>query len=338
MNNLTLYSITVLVWGSTWLLINFQLGTVAPEVSVVYRYAIAAALLFAWSIVRGLRLRFGLFAHFRFFLLGMFLFGLNYIATYSAQEYIPSALNAVSFSTMMWMNVLFTRLFFGTRIEPKVWAGALLGMAGIAILFWPEVSTVSFSDRTLIGAGLSLAGALLASLGNMVSHQAQRESLPILQSNAWGMLYGMAITALIAWRRELPFNFEFTSSYIGSLLYLAVFGSIVAFGSYLKLMGRIGPHKAGYAVVMFPVVALVLSVMFEGLTVAPHIVAGVLFVLAGNLVILGGRQMLRLVLKRLPGNVTPEAVNSLRRLWLTATTVKPLLQDEIKQADCRDCG
>ena len=338
MNNLALYSITVLVWGSTWLLINFQLGTVAPEVSVVYRYAIAAALLFAWSGVRGLRLRFGLFAHLRFFLLGMFLFSFNYIATYSAQEYIPSALNAVAFSTMMWMNVLNTRLFFGTRIEPKLWLGALLGMAGIAILFWPEVSAISFSDRTLIGASLSLAGALLASLGNMVSHQAQKEALPILQSNAWGMFYGMAITALIAWRRELPFNFELTPSYIGSLLYLAVFGSIVAFGSYLKLMGRIGPHKAGYAVVMFPVVALVLSVMFEGLSVEPHIVTGVIFVLTGNLVILGGRQLFRPILKPLLRGVTPEVVDSMKRMWLTATTVRPLIQDKAEQTDCRDCG
>lgn len=299
MSNLALYLITVFVWGSTWLLINFQLGTVAPEVSVVYRYAIAAALLFAWAWGRGLQLSFGLFDHFRFFLLGMFLFGLNYIATYSAQEYIPSALNAVVFSTMMWMNVLNTRLFFGTRIEPKLWIGALLGMAGIGILFWPEVSVLSLSDRTLTGAGLSLAGALLASFGNMVSHQAQRKSLPILQSNAWGMFYGMIITGLIAWRRELPFNFEFTPAYIGSLMYLAVFGSVLAFGSYLKLMGRIGPHKAGYTMVMFPVVALVLSVLFEGLAIESHIVSGVLLVLAGNLVILGGWRSFWVTLKRI---------------------------------------
>ena len=297
MNNLALYSITVLVWGSTWLLINFQLGTVAPEVSVVYRYAIAAALLFAWSGLRGLRLRFGLFAHFRFFLLGMFLFSFNYIATYSAQEYIPSALNAVAFSTMMWMNVLNTRLFFGTRIEPRLWVGALLGMAGIATLFWPEVSAMSWTDRTVIGASLSLGGALLASLGNMLSKSAQGEGLPILQSNAWGMFYGTVITALVAWRRDLPFDFEWTASYLVSLGYLAVFGTIVAFGAYLKLVGRIGPHKAGYVVVMFPVVAVVLSVLFEGMELRANTLAGIALVLLGNVVILGfwkkGRELRR---------------------------------------------
>jgi drug/metabolite transporter (DMT)-like permease len=288
MNNLALYVTAVLVWGSTWLLINFQLGVVAPGVSVVYRYAIAAALLFAWSAARGLRLRFDMHAHARFFLLGLLLFSFNYIATYSAQQYISSALNAVAFSCMMWMNVINARLFFGTRIEPRVWFGAALGIAGILALFWPEVSTISLNDTVLLGASLSLGGALLASLGNMASKSSQTAGLPVLQSNAWGMLYGTGITALVALGKGSTFNFEYSFSYVASLLYLAVFGSVVGFGAYLKLVGNIGPHKAGYAVVMFPVVAVVLSTLFEGLALEPHIVGGVALVLAGNLVILGG--------------------------------------------------
>lgn len=341
MSNLALYSITVLVWGSTWLVINFQLGSVPIEVSIVYRYAMAAVLLFAWAYFRGLKLRYGLFAHFRFFLLGLLLFSFNYIATYSAQEYIPSALNAVAFSTMMWMNVLNTRLFFGTRIQPRLWLGALLGMAGILILFWPQVSVLNLTDRTLLGAGLSLSGALLASLGNMVSHQAQKESLPVLQSNAWGMFYGAIISAAVVWRLELPWTFEMTTGYIGSLLYLAVFGSIIAFGSYLKLMGRIGPHKAGYAMVMFPVVALVLSVMFEDLAVEIHIVAGVLLVLLGNLVILGMKQLtssLRLAVQRVFS--WPDAsrgVAHINRAWHAALATGWIPSKLARREHCRDC-
>lgn len=291
MSNVALYAAAVLIWGSTWLLINFQLGTVAPEVSVVYRYAIAAVLLMGFALFRGLNLRFGFRDHLRFVLLGLFLFSFNYIATYSAQVYIASALNAVAFSTMVWMNILNSRLFFGTRIEPKVWLGASLGMAGIVVLFWPEVSAVSFSDKTLIGASFSLSGALLASFGNMVSHRAQGQGVPVLQANAWGMFYGTLITAAVAWRKGVPFNFEYSFSYVSSLLYLAVFGSIVAFGCYLKLVGRIGPARAGYAVVMFPVVAFLLSVMFEDLPVEAHIVTGVALVLLGNIVILGFREI-----------------------------------------------
>ncbi len=287
MSNLALYSTAVIVWGSTWLLINYQLGEVAPEVSVVYRYAIAAGLLFGWSVFRGLRLKYNLHAHLRFFSLGLLLFSFNYIATYSAQQYISSALNAVAFSTMMWMNVVNSRIFLGTRIEPKLWLGAAFGLVGIVTLFWPEISDISLSDRVFLGASLSLTGAFLASLGNIASKSSQTEGLPILQSNAWGMFYGTLITAAVAWRSDIPFNFEFTTTYISSLLYLAVFGSIVAFGAYLKLVGRIGPHKAGYAVVMFPVVAVLMSVLFEGLQLNTNIVIGILLVLSGNVIILG---------------------------------------------------
>ncbi len=290
MTNVYLYLAAVLIWGSTWLVINYQLGIVAPEVSIVYRFAVASMILFAFSALRGLRLAFGFNAHVRFMLLGLFMFSVNYMVAYSAQLYIPSALNAVVSSTMMWMNVLFARLFFGTHIEPKVYLGALLGVIGLLVLFWPSISTISLSDRTLLGAGLSLSGAVTASLGNMVSHQAQREHLPIVQSNAFGMLYGTLITAGVVWVRDLPVKFEFTGEYIGSLLYLAVVGSIVAFGCYLKLLGRIGPHKAGYISVMFPVVAVLLSVLFEGLAVEWHLLLGISLVLAGNLAILGVRR------------------------------------------------
>ena len=162
----------------------------------------------------------------------------------------------------------------------------IAGIAGIAILFLPEVSALSLSDATLYGAGLCVAGAYVASLGNMVSQSAQQRQLPIVQSNAWGMLYGAGFTGLIALLQGHEFNFEWSASYLVSLLYLAVFGSIVAFGSYLTLLGRIGAHRAGYAVVMFPVVALAVSLAFEGLQLSANIVAGVALVMAGNVLIL----------------------------------------------------
>ena len=287
MSNLALYLITISVWGSSWFAINFQLGVVATEVSVVYRYALASALLFAWLAFKRLPVKFNLQAHFRFLLLGLLLFSINYVATYTAQYYISSALNAVAFSTMMWMNVINTRIFFGTRIEPKVYIGAALGMGGIIVLFWPEVVGINLSDRTLVGAGLSLGGAFVASLGNMVSQSSQKIKLPVLQSNAWGMFYGTIITALIALRQGREFNFDWSVDYVASLFYLAIFASIIAFGSYLKLLGRIGAHKAGYVVVVFPVIALVLSLLFEGLRFELNILLGVILVIAGNLVILG---------------------------------------------------
>ena len=307
MSNWFLYAVTVLVWGSTWLAIEFQLGTVAPEVSIFYRYLLAAGLLFAWCRYRGLKLQFRLRAHVSFLMLGVLLFSLNYITAYYAQEYITSAMTAIAFSMMVWMNIVNARIFFGTRAGWRVIAGSVLGVVGIAVLFLPQVEQLTFSDATLYGAGLAVLGAFLASLGNMVSQAAQKDGLPIIQSNAWGMFYGSILTGVIVIWQGKTFQFDTSPAYVVSLLYLTVFGSIIAFGSYLTLLGRIGAHKAGYAMVMFPVVALFLSVLFEGLELNRAIVAGVTLVLAGNLFILRGARK-----SGEPVSSQPEIVEPLR--------------------------
>lgn len=286
MNNRFLYTVTVLVWGTTWIGIEYQLGTVAPEVSVFYRYVLASLSLFAWCKWRGLNLQFSARAHVRFVLLGLLLFGLNYILTYHAQQYITSALTAICFSTILWMNIINARIFFGVRAGKKVLAGSVFGIAGIVTLFLPQVEALSLSDATFYGAALCIIGAFIASLGNMVSQSAQRDGLPVVQSNAWGMLYGAIVTGAIAFGQGSTFNFDWSVGYVGSLVYLAIFGSVIAFGAYLKLLGRIGAHKAGYTMVMFPVVALVVSFLFEDLELGWNILAGVALVLIGNVLIL----------------------------------------------------
>ena len=304
-SNWFLYVVTVLVWGSTWIAIEFQLGTVAPEVSIFYRYLLASALLFAWCRYRRLQLQFGLRAHADFLMLGVLLFSLNYIVTYYAQEHITSALTAIAFSMMVWLNIVNARIFFGTRAGSRVVGGALLGIIGIAVLFLPQVEEFSLSDQTMYGTGLAMLGAILASLGNMVSQASQKNGLPIVQTNAWGMFYGAILTAAIAILQGKSFAFDSSPEYVISLLYLAVFGSIIGFGSYLTLLGRIGAHKAGYAMVMFPMVALLLSVLFEGLELTKSIVAGMTLVLAGNVFILRGRRSVVKIIPSQPDNERP---------------------------------
>jgi len=286
MSNAILYIITVLVWGSTWFAIEFQLGAVAPEVSIVYRYAGASLLLFAWSHYRGLNLAYKLRDHGWFLLLGLLLFGINYVLAYRAQIYITSALTAIAFSTIVWMNIINSRLFFGVRAGRRVLFGALLGVAGIFTLFVPQIGELALTDAVLFGCLLSVAGALVASFGNMVSQGAQKRKLPVIQSNAWGMLYGAIATGIYAISEGHPFVFDASIAYVASLAYLTIFGSIIAFGAYLTLLGRIGAHKAGYAMVMFPVVALILSTLFEGLQVTATVIVGTILVLAGNLFVL----------------------------------------------------
>ena len=286
MSNSALYVVTVLIWGSTWIAIEYQLGCVAPEVSIVYRYLIASSTLFLYCKIKGLSLSFKVKDHLWFGLLGLFLFCLNYIFAYRAQVYITSALAAIAFSTMLWINILLSRIFFGTRAGGRVLWGAVLGIGGILLLFLPRTESVSLTDSVFFGSLLALCGALMASFGNMSSQAAQKRRLPVVQSNAWSMLYGGVFTSLIAVAGGHPFTFDATFTYIISLLYLAIFGSVVAFGAYLTLLGRIGAHKAGYATVMFPVVALILSMLFEGLGLDLWIVGGTALVLLGNLLVL----------------------------------------------------
>ncbi|MDJ0698974.1 MAG: EamA family transporter [Woeseiaceae bacterium] len=289
MSNGALYLISVLIWGSTWLAIEFQLGVVAPEVSIVYRYVIAAAMMFAWCHIRGTSLRFGLRDHLRFVLFGLLQFCLNYILAYRAQIYITSALAAITFASMVWMNIAFARLFFGARAGWPVLVGAVLGMAGIVVVFGPQVTDLSLSDAALLGCTLAFLGALSASLGNMVSQRAQLDGIPVAPANAWGMLYSVGWTSIAVLASGHPITFDWSAGYVLSLLYLAIFGSVVAFWSYLTLVGRIGAHRAGYTSVMFPVVALLLSILFEDLDVSLTVVAGFALVLLGNVFVLRTR-------------------------------------------------
>lgn len=290
LSNPTLYALTVLIWGSTFFAIEFQLGVVAPEVSVVYRYVAAALLLFGWCHLRGLPLRFAVRNHGWFMLLGLLLFGINYILTYTSQLYITSALAAIAFSAMVWMNIINARIFFGVKAGRGVLFGALLGAVGMYFLFAPQIREISFSDTVFFGSCLAVLAALTASFGNMVSQATQKAELPIVQTNAWGMFYGALFMGIIALANGSEFAFEWSVAYISSLAYLTVFGSIVAFGAYLTLLGRIGAHKAGYAMVMFPVVALILSTLFEGLEITVTTVIGTLLVLAGNVFVLRTRR------------------------------------------------
>lgn len=281
-----MYAVAVLIWGSTWLAIEFQLGVVEPEVSIVYRYLAAAGILFLWSKIKGLSLVFNLRSHRWFALMGLLMFCLNYILAYRAQIYITSALSAIAFSSMLWMNIINSRLFFGVRAGPRIYAGGLLGIIGIIVLFGPQVTEVSLSDGVFYGSLLAIIGALMASLGNMASQAAQTLNLPVVQSNAWSMLYGGLLTALIALLQGLPFTFDPSPEYVLSLAYLTIFGSVIAFGAYLTLLGRIGAHRAGYATVMFPVVALILSMLFEDLALDVYMILGIGLVLSGNLLVL----------------------------------------------------
>jgi len=286
MNNSFLYALTVVIWGTTWIAINYQLGNVAPEVSVVYRFALASGMLFIWAKFRKLPLKFAFKYHLNFLGLGVFLFALNYLLLYNAQQHINSALTATAFSTLMIFNIINARLWYKTPIGKQVYLGASLGLVGIVTLFWPQITDVEFGQATLFGLGLCLIGTVSASMGNMISIKNQQVKLPVLQTNAWAMMYGTLFMTLIALIKGDSFTFDFNFSYISSLIYLSLFGSVIAFGCYLTLMTRIGAHKTSYANILFPAVAVVISTFVEDFHWSIFTIMGFGCILLGNLVIL----------------------------------------------------
>jgi drug/metabolite transporter (DMT)-like permease len=289
MNNLGLYLVAVLIWGSTWLVITFQLGKVPPEVSVVYRFALAGLMLLVWSLARGLRLRFSLREHGWMALQGALLFGLNYVCVYRAESQISSGLVAVVFSLIVFFNIAGTRLFFKTPIRPTTVVGAFLGVGGVALIFLPELRRPAQGGEAVMGVIFSIVGMLSASAGNLISARNQRRGLPVVQLNTFGMLYGAAFVALYAATIGRDFVFEPSLGYVLSLGYLALFGSVLAFGAYLTLVGRIGADRAGYTNAAIPIVALLFSVGFEGLHLDAVEVFGIGLCVAGNILVLRKR-------------------------------------------------
>lgn len=286
MKSTLLYIITVLIWGSTWLAIEYQLGVVAPEVSLVYRFSIAALLMWGYCVIKKLPMSFSVNNHLFFMMLACCNFGFNYLILYWAQNYLTSAMTSIAFSTLLVMNIVNTRIFFGQPIAPRIFMGAILGLAGIVALFWQDVKTLDFASEAVIGLGLSLGGTFVASLGNMTSVRNSKNNIGIMQGNAWGMFYGSVFLLIFTTINGSEFTLDTRLPYMASLLYLSVFGTVIAFGCYFVLLKDIGPEKASYAVVLFPVVAVALSMIFEGFVWQSSTLIGFVLVLMGNIVVL----------------------------------------------------
>ncbi|GGM50002.1 hypothetical protein GCM10012275_21110 [Longimycelium tulufanense] len=286
-----LFTLVVLLWGSTWIGIKLQLGTVSPAVSVAYRFLLAAACLFAWCAARRLQLRFPAGAHARFALVGLLQYCTNYVLFYYSSEHLVSGLVSIIFALSVGCNIVNGYLFLGRRVRPSVVVAALVGVLGLVLVFSDEIGVTGASGAAVLGVILGVAGTLSFSFGNIASSKNQQAGLPIVPATAWSMLYGGLLTTVGCLATGQEFTVEFSVRYLVGLAYLAVFGSAVAFVAYLTLLGRIGPDRAAFATVVFPLVSLTLSTLFEGYCWTVLALLGVAVVLAANAAVLVGPQL-----------------------------------------------
>ena len=284
--NALLYVVTVLIWGSSWLAIKYQLGSVDPMVSVAYRFLLASGISWLFCRLSGRLMRYSLRDHGFMFLQGASLFALNYWLFYLSELTLTSGLAAVIFSTIVVMNLLNGVVFLKNRLELRVVVGAGFGLLGIMLVFWPEVTDFETGSENLFAAALAVLATLLASVGNITSARNQRAGIPVVQANTFGMTYGALLMLFLSWGTGREFTFEMTLPYVSSLVFLSVFASIIAFWSYLTLLGRVGVERAAYATLLFPLVALGISTIFEGYQWTAFAGIGIMSILAGNLLIL----------------------------------------------------
>ena len=286
MINWLLYLVVVLIWGSTWLAIKWQLGAVAPEVSIFYRFAIASILLILYCLSRRINLKFPRKNHLLLFLMGVGMFSLNYIFLYQATFYLISGLVSVIFSLVSLFNILNNYLFFKIKPTKLILSGAVLGLCGIITIFWKDLIHISFQDQILIGICLALIATLIFSFGNIASRFSHLQGMRLVSSTAIAMGYGALIMFAYIWLRQIPFSWSNQWIYMGSLFYLAIPGSIIAFLCYLSLISRIGVNRAGYATVFFPIIALLFSFFAESYQWHSTDFIGIGMVILGNLLIM----------------------------------------------------
>jgi len=286
LTNLQLFLSAVAIWGTTWLAITFQLGSVAPEASVFYRFLLASLVLFAYCAIRRIRLAYAPREHLWIAVQGIAMFGVSYVFVYYAEQHVVSGLVAIGYSASPLLGMLGQRAFFGTPMTARMTAGSLMGIAGITLVFWPEFARLGMGKDVVLGATYTVLAVLISTIGSLMAQHKREARWPLWSTMAWGMLYG-AISALVfAFGARETLTFEPSVAYVGSLLYLSMLGSIAAFACYLTLLNRIGVAKSGYVGVMTPIVALVVSGFFEGFQWHLLTLVGIAISVTGNMLVL----------------------------------------------------
>jgi len=288
MKNGWYYLAVLLIFGSTWLASKYQLGVVSTLCSVVYRFVIASVILFILILLKEKkRPRFNPKEQLVCCIQGLFMFCLNYLMLYKSMEFMSTGLVAVAFSTVLIFNTFLGALFFKTKLTVFSVVGAFLGFFGVLVVFWP--SFTGWNQSLLWGLCLGGVGGMFASFGNIASAYGQKLGYSVLHNATYSMAYGVLWTALVSVYEGVVWNFDWSIAYVGSLLYLAILGSCVAFYCYLTLLGRLGPAKAAYSLVFTPVIAIILSCLFEGHQWSPYLLWGLGVLVVGNVLVLKKR-------------------------------------------------
>lgn len=259
------FIIVTLIWGSTWLVIRDQLGTVPASWSVTYRFLIASAAMLIYALATRTPLAVPRPAWGLILLVGLPQFVLNFNLVYRAEAHITSGLVAVIFALLLVPNALLARIFLGQRLSLRFMLGSAIALLGIALLFAHELK-LDGSDNSAVfaGIGLTLLAVLSAAVANVAQALERARSLPMPTLLMWSMAAGAAANAVWAWTTTGPPVVDPRPGYVAGLLYLGLAASALAFLLYYRIIREIGAARAAYSSVLVPIIAMALSTIFEG--------------------------------------------------------------------------
>jgi drug/metabolite transporter (DMT)-like permease len=285
------FLLVTLIWGSTWLVIKDQLAVVPPSWSVSYRFLVAGVTTLLWAAARRDRLLLDARGLTFAACLGLAQFVLNFNFVYRAESHVTSGVVAVVYALLLVPNAILARIFLGQKMGRQLLIGSIVAMAGVALLFLHEARLNPVGPHeALIGIGIALAGVLSASVANVMQATGTAKAYPMATTLGWAMLIGSALDAGFALATVGPPVIETRPAYLLGIVYLGVFGSSIAFTIYFQLIRTIGPAKAAYTSVLIPVIAMLLSTLFEGYRWSLLAVGGGVLVLVGLVLALRARR------------------------------------------------
>ena len=285
-NTIFLFISTLIVWGPTWYIIKFQLGIVDPMTSVFYRFFLSSIIILVFCVLKKINLRFSLKEHFFIAALGVSLFNINYVLFYLSTVHLISGFVALCFSSILFLNVINNIIFKGKFPKIMTLVGGFIGTLGLLFIFYDEIINFEFSKGTSIGILLGVLATYFASIGNLISEYTSKIKLNVIAVTGYGMLYGSITLLIYILVTGIELNFDFSYRYVFSLLYLAIFGSVFGFILYLSVIKNIGANDAAYIAIIMPLIALIISTIFEDLEWDLNLYVGAILVLFGNILIL----------------------------------------------------
>lgn len=252
------------IWGSTWIVIRDQLGSVPAQWSITYRFMIAAVAMAGLTIWKGEGLKLPPRGVLAAAILGFFQFVVNFNAVYMAERHITSGLVATVFALLLIPNSLLAWVLLAQRPTARFAWGSLVAVSGIVLLFIHELrANPGHRGEILVGIGLTLLGMLGASVANVFQARGEVRRYPLFSVLAWAMALGALMDGLVAFTVAGPPTLDLRPAYWAGLVYLAVFASALAFSLYLPVVRKIGPGKAAYSSALVPIIAMGFSTWLE---------------------------------------------------------------------------